>query len=178
MLLTSSKKTDFVNPIDKPSQEFKDLLKPCINTTEKTTANASDDYESCLRVLESRVTALEEENKQLKEALKMPTYAGVTAVAPQAEPAASDGAQPLPPPQGAPQARGAQGLQARQGEPSAFLYAQGVANWSLLDNPRSQFLQWRSLSSVLGCGCPDCGKGFAQKCSFRTPMKRVHRELE
>ena len=80
------------------------------------------------------MTALEEENKQLKEALKMPTYAGVTAVAPQAEPAASDGAQPLPPPQGAPQARGAQGLQARQGEPSAFLYAQGVAKWSSLDN--------------------------------------------
>ena len=37
------------------------------------------------------MTALEEENKQLKEALKMPTYAGVTAVAPQAEPAVSDG---------------------------------------------------------------------------------------
>ena len=85
------KKDDLVNAIDKLSQELKDLLKPCINTTEKTTANASDDYESCLRVLESRVTALEEENKQLKETLKMPTYAGVTAVAPQTEPAASDG---------------------------------------------------------------------------------------
>ena len=69
------------------------------------------------------MTALEEENKQLKEALKMPTYAGVTAVAPQAERDASDGAQPLSPPQGAPQAWGAQGLQARQDEPSAFLYA-------------------------------------------------------
>ena len=148
MLPTSSKKTDFVNPIDKPSQEFKDLLKPCINTTEKTTANASDDYESCLRVLESRVTALEEENKQLKEALKMPTYAGVTAVAPQAEPAASDGAQPLPPPQGAPQARGAQGLQARQGEPSAFLYAQGVANWSLLDNMTPTETSMKSTSPI------------------------------
>ena len=58
------KKDDLVNAIDKLSQELKDLLKPSINTTEKTTANASDNYESCLRVLESRVTALEEENKQ------------------------------------------------------------------------------------------------------------------
>ena len=52
------------------------------------------------------MTALEEEYKQLKEALKMPTYAGVTAVAPQAERAASDGAQPLPSPQGAPPSMG------------------------------------------------------------------------